>query len=39
MFLKKLCDMMVPNDCDDAADKVIKRISVEHKENFLDYYK
>lgn len=36
---KKLCDMMVPNDCDDAADKVIKRISVEHKENFLDYYK
>ena len=22
--LKKLCDMMVPNNCDDAADKVIK---------------
>lgn len=36
---KELCDMMVSNDCDDAADKVIKELSVEHKENFLDYYK
>ena len=36
---KELCDMMVSSDCDDAADKVIKELSVEHKENFLDYYK
>ena len=36
---KELCDMMVPSDCDDAADKVIKELSVECKENFLDYYK
>ena len=36
---KELCDMMVPSDCDDATDKVIKGLSVEHKDNFLDYYK
>ena len=36
---KELCDMMVPSDCDDATDKVIKELSAEHKENFLDYYK
>ena len=36
---KELCDMMVTSDCDDATDKVIKELSVEHKENFLDYYK
>ena len=27
--------MMVPNNCDDAADKVIKELSAERKENFL----
>ena len=36
---KELCDMMVSSDCDDAADKAIKELSVEHKEDFLDYYK
>lgn len=36
---KELCDMMVSSDCDGVADKVIKELSVEHKENFLDYYK
>ena len=36
---EELCDMMVSSDCDDAVDKVIKELSVEHKENSLDYYK
>lgn len=36
---KELCGMMVPSDFDDATLKVIEGLSVEHKENFLDYYK
>ena len=36
---KELCDMIVPSDCDDAADEIIKELLVEKKENFLDYYK
>lgn len=36
---KELCNMIVPSDCDDAADEIIKELLVEKKENFLDYYK
>ena len=36
---KELYDTMVSSDCNDVADEVIKELSAECKENFLDYYK
>ena len=36
---KELYDTMFSSDCNDVADEVIKELSAECKENFLDYYK
>ena len=36
---KELYDTMVSSNCNDVADEVTKELSVECKENFLDYYK